>query len=83
MRRSCLEVRIPMSEYIFNASVVFAQIGLLIKIVHLHYYLTRNVSKLPCETHTKSNWKWLPKYADCDVRKRMSNIVICKAQAVQ
>jgi hypothetical protein len=56
-----------------NACVVFAQIGLLIKIVHLLYYLTTFVSKLPCGTHTKSNWKWIPKYADCDVRKRMSN----------
>jgi hypothetical protein len=57
----------------FNVCVVFAQIGLFIKIVHLLYYLTHSVSKLPCETHTKSNWKWIPKFADCDVRNRMSN----------
>jgi hypothetical protein len=67
MQRSCLQVRILMSEYFFYACVVFAQIGLLIKIVHLLYYLTVYVSKLPCGTHTKSNWKWIPKYADCDV----------------
>jgi hypothetical protein len=57
----------------FNACVVFAQIGLPIKIVHLLYYLTHSVPKLPYGTHTKSNWKWLPKCADCDVWKRMSN----------
>jgi hypothetical protein len=57
----------------FNTCVVFAQIGLLIKIVHLLYYLTIYVSKLPCGTHTKSKWKWILKYADCDIRKRMSN----------
>jgi hypothetical protein len=33
----------------------------------LLYYLTIYVSKLPCRTHTKSNWKWILKYADCDV----------------
>jgi hypothetical protein len=44
--------------------VVFTQLGLLIKIVHLLYYLTKYVSKLPCGTHTKSNWKWIQKYAD-------------------
>jgi hypothetical protein len=58
---------------VFNACVVFAKIGLLIKIVHLLYYLSVYVSKLPCGIHTKSNWKWIPKCADCDVRKRMSN----------
>jgi hypothetical protein len=53
--------------------VVFAHIALLIKTVHLFYYLTIYVSKLPCGTHTKSNWKWIPKYADCGVRKRIQN----------
>jgi hypothetical protein len=62
----------------FNACVVFAQIDLLIKIVHLLYYLSAYISKLPCGTHTKSNWKWIPKYADCDVRKRMSNCLSVK-----
>jgi hypothetical protein len=50
--------------------VVFAK--LLIKIVHL-YKIQLYVSKLPCGTHTKSNWKWISKYADRDNRKRMSN----------
>jgi hypothetical protein len=57
----------------FNACVVFAQIGLLIKIVRLLYYLTAYVSKLPCGTHTNIKWKWIPKYANCDIRERISN----------
>jgi hypothetical protein len=71
MWRLRLQVWIPMCKYIFNACVVFAQMGLLFKIVFLLYYLSVYVSKLPCGTHTKSNWKWIPKYVDCDVRKRM------------
>jgi hypothetical protein len=30
-------------------------------------------SKFPCVTHTKSNWKWIPKYVSCDIRKRGCN----------
>jgi hypothetical protein len=55
-----------------HTRVVYARIGLLIKIVHL-LYSTVYVSKLPCRTHTKSKWKWIPKYADCDIQKRMFN----------
>jgi hypothetical protein len=56
-----------------NVCIVFAQIGILIKLVRVVYYLTVCVSKPPCETHTKSNWKWIPKYAECDIQKRMRN----------
>jgi hypothetical protein len=63
----CLDI------FFCNACFVFAQICVLTKNVHLLYYLTTYVSKLPCGTHTNSNWKWIPKYADCDVAKRMSN----------
>jgi hypothetical protein len=59
------------SKNFVNVCVVFIQICLLIKTVHVLYYLTIYVSKLPCGTHTKSNWKWVPKYADCD--RKMSN----------
>jgi hypothetical protein len=54
--------------YFFNAYVLFEQI--LIKIMHL-YIIQLYVSKLPRGTYIKS--KWIPKYADCDIRKRMSN----------
>jgi hypothetical protein len=54
----------------FNDYVVFAK--LLIKIVHLCIIQLYD-SQLPCGTHTKSNWKWISKYADRDIRKRMSN----------
>jgi hypothetical protein len=37
-----------MSKYVF----LITQAGLLIKIVHLLYYLNMCVSKLPCGTHT-------------------------------
>jgi hypothetical protein len=67
-----MHIFVPHAIY-FIMCVIFTQIGLLIKIVHLLHYLTMYVSKLPCVTHTKSNWKLIPKYADCDVRKRMSN----------
>jgi hypothetical protein len=39
-------------------------------------YLVKNnmaVVWQPCGTHTKSYWKWTPKYADCGIPKRMSN----------
>jgi hypothetical protein len=62
-----------LNRFFFNVCVAFAQIGLLITIVHLLYYLSVYVSKLPCGTHTKSNWKWILKFADCDARKIMSN----------
>jgi hypothetical protein len=41
---------------------------------------TAHVSKCPCVTHTKSNWKWIPKYVtvDCDVWKRMCNCLDAK-----
>jgi hypothetical protein len=32
-----------------------------------------HVSKLLCGTHIKSNYKWILKYADSDIWKRMSN----------
>jgi hypothetical protein len=54
----------------FNDYVVFAD--LLVKIVHL-YIIQLYVSKLPCGTYTKSNWKWVSKYVDRDIRKRISN----------
>jgi hypothetical protein len=55
--------------FCFNDYVVFAK---LIKIVHL-YIIQLCVSKLPCGTHTKSNWKWISNYTDRDIQKRMSN----------
>jgi hypothetical protein len=80
-----------MSTYFFRVCVAFARTGLLIKIVHLLYYLTIYVSKLPRGTHFKSSWKLIPKYADCDVQKRMSNcclsvkytslVAICQAKS--
>jgi hypothetical protein len=63
-------------NFFFNACVVFAKIFILNKIMHLLYYLSVYVSKLLCGTHTKRNWKWLPKYADCDVWKK-NVIVVC------
>jgi hypothetical protein len=54
----------------FNDYVVFAKI--LIKIEHL-YIIQLYVQKLPCGTHTKSNWKRISTYADRDIRKRVSN----------
>lgn len=42
------------------------------KIVHL-YVIQVYISELPCLTHTRSSWKWIPKYADCDIQKRMCN----------
>jgi hypothetical protein len=55
----------------FNNYVVFAQI--LIKIVHLYIIQLLYVSELPCGSYTKTNWKWIPNYADCVIRKRLSN----------
>jgi hypothetical protein len=54
----------------FNDYVVFTK--LLTKIAHL-YIIQLYVSKLPCQTHTKSKWKWISKYADRDIQKIMSN----------
>jgi hypothetical protein len=48
----------------FNDYVLFAK--LLIKIVYL-YIIQLYVSELPCGTRTKSNWKWISKYADHDI----------------
>jgi hypothetical protein len=56
--------------HIFFLCIVFVQI--LIKIVHL-YIIQLYVSKLLCGTHIMSNWRWLPKYADHDIWKRISN----------
>jgi hypothetical protein len=36
-------------------------------------YYSTVCSKISMWTHTKSNCKWIPKHADCDIRNRMSN----------
>jgi hypothetical protein len=37
------------------------------------YTIQLRVSNFPCDTHTKSNWKWILKYVDCYTRKRICN----------
>jgi hypothetical protein len=59
---------------IFVLYVVFAQ--KLIKIVHL-YIIRPQISKFLCGTHTKSNWKWILKYADRDIQKKEYLTVAC------
>jgi hypothetical protein len=54
----------------FNDYVIFTQI--LIKIFALAYH-QQYVSELMSGTYTKSNWKWIPKYADTYIRKIISN----------
>lgn len=57
---------VMMCAFFLNAYVVFTQT--IIDTVHL-YIIQLYVWKLPCGTHTKSNWKWMPKYVDCNVQK--------------
>jgi hypothetical protein len=37
------------------------------------YIIQLYISKYLCGSHTKSIWKWILKYADCDIPKRMSS----------
>jgi hypothetical protein len=70
MNIKCVSLNPDVCIFSFNDSVVFAKVQ--IEIVHL-YIIQLYVSKCLCGTHTKSNWKWISKYADSDIRKRMPN----------
>jgi hypothetical protein len=56
--------------YFYNVYVVSTQI--LIKLCTC-YSIQLYVSKPMFETHTQSNWKWIPKYADCNNKNWICN----------
>jgi hypothetical protein len=73
MWRTHLQLRDLMLAYIFLY---------LLHILYSHKYSFKLCScilfnyiffKFPCGTHIKSNWKLIPKYADCNIQKRMCN----------